>query len=76
MAGLIDHEEVFDRVAFRLGTVIVLLVLGIFRPVYRSLSTIMPNRGDVGTSFVGVVVRRVVSSSAVRIGSKSWPANA
>lgn len=52
MTRLIDHEEVFDRVAFLLTTVIFLLVLGIFRPVDRSLSTIMPKRGDVGLSFV------------------------
>ena len=49
---LIDHEEVVDRVAFLRTTVICLLVLGIFRPVDRSLSTIMPNRGDVGLSCV------------------------
>src|SRR6266516_3527331 len=76
VTGLIDHEEVFDRVAFLLATVILLLVLGILRAVDRSLRTIMPKRGDVGTAFVCVVARRVANSSAVRAGSKSWCANA
>jgi hypothetical protein len=74
--GLIDHEEVFDRVAFFLATVILLLVLWIGWAVDRSLSTIMPKRGDVGTPFVWVVARRAANSSAVRAGRKSWWANA
>jgi hypothetical protein len=74
--GLIDHEEVFDRVAFLLATVILLLLFSIGGAVDRSLSTIMPTRGDVGPSFVCVVARRVANSSAVRAGSKSWCANA
>jgi hypothetical protein len=74
--GLIDHEEVFDCVTFLLATVILLLVLWIGWAVDRSLSTIMPKRGDVGPSFVWVVARRVANSSAVRAGSQSWGANA
>jgi hypothetical protein len=74
--GLIDHEEVFDRVAFLLATVILLLVLGIGWAVDRSLSTIMPKRGAVDPSFICVVARRVTNSSALRAGSKSWCANA
>jgi hypothetical protein len=68
---LIDHEQVFDGVALLLATVILLLLLGILRAVDRSLSTIMPKRGDVGPSFVCVVARSVVNSSAVRAGSSS-----
>ena len=45
VTGLIDHEEVFDRVALFLATVVFLLVLGIGRAVDRSLSAIMPKRG-------------------------------
>jgi hypothetical protein len=39
VAGLIDHEEVFDRMAFLLAAVVVLLVLGIGWAVDWSLST-------------------------------------
>jgi hypothetical protein len=52
MTGLIDHEEVFERMALLLAAGVVLLVLGIGRSVDRSLSTIMPKRGDTGTSSV------------------------
>jgi hypothetical protein len=52
MTGLIDHEEVFDRMARLLAAVVVLLVLGIGRSVDRSLRTILPKRGDPGTSSV------------------------
>ncbi len=45
MTGLIDHEEVFDRVALLLATVVVLLVLGIGGAVDRALRAIMPKRG-------------------------------
>jgi hypothetical protein len=46
--GLIDYQEVFDRVAFLLAAVAFLLVLGIGGTMDRSLSTIMPKRGDQG----------------------------
>jgi hypothetical protein len=46
VTALIDHEEVLDRVAFLLAAVVVLLVLGIGGAVDRSLSAIMPKRGD------------------------------
>jgi hypothetical protein len=45
VTGLIDHEEVFDRVALFLATVVFLLFLWIGRTVDRSLSAIMPKRG-------------------------------
>src|SRR5215510_7188515 len=41
VTSLIDHEEVVDRMALLLATVVVLLVLGIDRAVDRSLRTIM-----------------------------------
>jgi hypothetical protein len=56
VTGLIDHEEVFERVAFLLATVIFLLLLGVFRTVDGPLSTIMPKRGGVGLSCDGLVV--------------------
>jgi hypothetical protein len=48
VAGLIDHEEVLDRLAFLLAAVVVLLVLGIGWAVAWSLRTILPNRGGKG----------------------------
>ena len=45
MAGLIDHEEVLERVALLLAAVIFLLLFGIDGAVDRSLSAIMPKRG-------------------------------
>ena len=76
MTGLIDHEEVFDRVTLLLATVVVLLVFWIGRAMDRTFGTIMPKRGDVGVSCVCMVARRMAHSSAVRAGSMSWLANA
>ena len=45
MTGLIDHEELFDRVARLLAAGEFLLVLWIGWAVDRPLSAIMPNRG-------------------------------
>jgi hypothetical protein len=47
-AGRIDHEEVFERLAFLLAAVVVFLALGIGWTVDWSFSTIMPNRGALG----------------------------
>jgi hypothetical protein len=71
MTGLIDHEEVFDRMALLLAAVVFLLVLGIGWAVDRSLSTIMPKRGDTGTSSVRLAASITASSSAFRAGSSS-----
>src|SRR5918996_95344 len=76
LTGLIDYEEVFDRVALLLATVILLLLLGIPRAMDGSLSTIMPKRGDVTPSFVCLLVRSVANSPAVRAGSSSCCAKA
>jgi hypothetical protein len=76
MTGLGDHGEVFARVTLLLATVIFLLVLGIFRAVDRSLSTIMPTRGDTGTPSVRLAASIIAQSSALRAGSSSGWAHA
>jgi hypothetical protein len=76
LASLIDHDEVFERVAFLLAAVVVLLVLGIGWAVDRSLSTIMPNRGDKGTPSVRLAASITAKSSALRAGSNSCWAKA
>jgi hypothetical protein len=76
LTRLIDHEEVFDRVAFLLATVIFLLLFRIPRAMDGSLSTIMPKRGDVVPSCVCLLVRSVANSPVVRAGSSSCWAKA
>ena len=71
MAGLIDHEEGFDRMALLLAAVVFLLVLGIGWAVDRSLRPIMPKRGDKGMPSVRLAASITAKSSAVRAGSKS-----
>jgi hypothetical protein len=71
VAGLIDHEEVFDRVALLLAAVVILLVLRVGWAVERSLSTVRPTRGDKGTPSVRLAASITATSSAVRAGSKS-----
>ena len=51
VTGLIDYEQVVDRVARLLATIMVLLFLWICGAVDWSFSPIMPKRGEVGTSF-------------------------
>jgi hypothetical protein len=69
VAGLIDHEEVLDRLAFLLAAVVVLLVLGIGWAVAWSLRTILPNRGGKGTPSGRVAANLTANSSALRAGS-------
>ena len=76
VTGLLDHEKVFERVALLLATVIVLLLLGIFRTLDWSFSTIMPKRGGADPSFEGVVASSAANSSPVRAGSRSCCAKA
>mgnify|MGYP003457505999 CR=1 FL=1 len=71
VAGLIDHEEVFDRMAFLLAAVVVFLVLGIGGTVDWSFSTIMPKRGALGPPAVRLAANISANSSALRAGSKS-----
>ena len=76
VTGLIDHKEVFERMALLLATLVVLLVLGIFGALDGSLRTIMPKRGDRGTLFACWAANISANSSAVRAGRSSWWANA
>ena len=76
VTGLIDHEQVFDRVALLLATIIFLLVLGISRAVDRAFSAIMPKRGGMGTPSARGLASSMAKSSAVRAGSRSCRANA
>jgi hypothetical protein len=76
LTGLIDDEEVFERVAPLLTTVILLLLRGIPWAMEGSLRTIMPTKGDVAPSFVCFLVRSVAHSPAVRAGSSSCCAKA
>ena len=46
VTGLSDHEEVFDRVAFLLATVILLLIFRVFRTLDGSFGPIMKKRGE------------------------------
>jgi hypothetical protein len=72
MTGLLDDEEVFDRMALLLAAVVVLLVLGIGWAVDRSLRSIMPKRGDVAPSCFRWLAKSVAYWPAVRVGSTSW----
>jgi hypothetical protein len=74
--GLIDHEEVLDRVALHLTAVVFLLFLGIDGAVDRSRSAIMPKRGGRGTPPVRLAASSTAKASALRAGSSSWCANA
>jgi hypothetical protein len=49
VTGFIDQQEVFERVALLLATVIFFLLLRIFRTLDRSFRPILPKRGGVET---------------------------
>src|ERR687887_620283 len=76
MTGLVDHEEVFERVTLLLAAVIFLLRFGIGRAVDRTFSAIMPKRGGGELPSVACVSNIAANSSAVRAGSRSWSAKA
>ena len=76
VTGLVDHEEVFERVAFFLPTVILLLLLRVFRTLDWSFGPIMKKREEGAEASVGGVVSIAAKSSAVRAGSSSWSARA
>src|SRR6266540_4537112 len=76
VTGLVDHEEVFERVTLLLATVIFLLVLGIFRAVDGSFGTIMKKRAVGAPASVRSAASSMAKSSAVRAGSNSWCASA
>ena len=67
VTGLIDHEEVFERVTRLLATVIFLLVLGIFRAVDRTFGPIMKKRAVVGPASV-----RFAASAWQVVGCPGW----
>jgi len=71
VTGLVDHEEVFERVTLLLATVIFLLLFGIGRAVDRTFGAIMPKRGVVDPPSVECVSNIAANSAAVRAGSSS-----
>ena len=76
MTGLVDHEEVVERVAFFLPTVILLLLLRVFRTLDGSFGPIMKKREEGAAASVGGLASIAATSSAVRAGSSSWSARA
>ena len=76
LTGLIDHEEVFERVTLLLATVILLLLLGIFGTLNRAFGPIMPKRGTVEEPSASCVASIAAKASAVRGGSSAWSARA
>jgi hypothetical protein len=76
MTSLIGDEEGFDRRAFLLTAVVVLLTRRIGWAVDRSVRTIRPTRGARGTPCVRLAARLTAQSSAVRAGRSSWWAKA
>jgi hypothetical protein len=76
VTGLVDHEEVFARVAFLLTTVILWLLLRGFRTRDGSFGPIVNKREEGAEASVGGVVSIAAKSSAVRAGSRAWSARA
>jgi hypothetical protein len=71
VTGLVDHEEVFERVTLLLTTVILLLFLGSCRTLDGAFGPIMPKRGVGVESSVWGVASTVAKAAAVRAGSSS-----
>jgi hypothetical protein len=69
VTGLIDHEEVFQRVAFLLAAVIFVLLLRVFWTLDGPFSPIMKKRAGGAEASIGGVVSIAAKSSAVRAGS-------
>ena len=76
MTGLLDHKEVFERVAFLLAAVILLLLLRVFWTLDWSFGPIMKKRGVRAGGSVADGVSIVAKSSAVRAGRSAWTASA
>jgi hypothetical protein len=74
VTACIAHEEVVERVALLLATVVLLLVFRIGWTLDRAFGPIMPTRGEVEEPSVGCVASRAAKSSAVRAGSHAWAA--
>jgi hypothetical protein len=76
VTGLSADEQVFAGVTLLLAAVVVLLVLWSDWAMARSLRTIMPNRGGLGTPSVRLAASLTAQSAALRAGSSSGCANA
>ena len=74
VTGLIDYEEVFERVTLLLAAIIFFWLFGIGRAVDWTFSAIMPKRGVVALPSVACVLTIAANSTAVRAGSSSWSA--
>src|SRR5207247_3379632 len=72
VTGLIDHEEVFERVTLLLAAVIFFLLLGILRTLDGSCGPIVHKRGHVDVSSVSFLASIAANSSAVRAGRSCW----
>ena len=71
VTALSDHEEVFERVACLLPTVILWLLLRVFRTLDGSFGPVMKKRAEGAEDSVGGVVSMAAKSPAVRAGSRS-----
>jgi hypothetical protein len=76
VTGLVNHEEVFERMAFLLATVILLLILRVFWTLDGSFGPIVKKRGARAGGSVAGGVSIVAKASAVRAGRSSWSASA
>jgi len=76
LTGLVDHQDVFERVTLLFTTVIFVLLFGIGRAMARPCSAIMPKRGGGEPPSVACVSNIAANSAAVRAGSSSWSAQA
>ena len=76
VTGLVNHEEVFERVTRLLAAVIFLWLFGSSRAVDRTFSPIRPNRGGGDLPSAVRALHIAAHSAAVRAGSTSWSANA
>jgi hypothetical protein len=71
VTGFIDQQEVFERVALLLATIMLLLFFRVFRTLDWAFSTIMPKRGDVDPSCAWWAASSEANSAAVRAGNRS-----
>ena len=76
MTGLVDHEEGCARVASRLATLRLWLLLWVLRTQEGTFRPLLQQRGAGAEASRGGVVNMAVNSSAVRDGSHSGSAQA
>jgi hypothetical protein len=65
VTALVDHEEVFGRVALFLAAVVFLLFFWIDWVVDRELCAIIPKVGSAGMTFIYTAASHTAKSSAV-----------